>query len=211
MVLGSLSSDTQLHVLARTKAAISSGREKFTIPHTIYASSSLTNRPDSGGGGYWALDTMVRQSSLTRLHDGSYEASIVDGGRFVTIFDNLTPNQGLHPGKTLGDDSVGQFSGHWGFVFTTTAAASASHMPKTVNGVGTVSSGNWFKLFFPPSTPGSDFSGGAVSSGPLDWSWSYSLKNNCGDTEKWVDADNNGGGQALTAGDITAPGPGSCI
>src|SRR5262249_29058331 len=211
MVLGSLSSDTQLHVLARTKAAISSGREKFTIPHTIYASSSLTNRPDSGGDGTWALDTFVRQSSVTRLNDGSFEASIVDDGSFVTVFGNPTPTNALDPHTTVGDDSLGHFSGHWGFVFTANAAPSASNMPAKVNGVGTTTTGNWYKLFFAHST---SFGGdGAVSTGPLDWTWSYSLKNNCGDTETWLDADNDNGGQETTgpfATDITAPGPGSC-
>jgi len=84
-------------------------------------------------------------------------------------------------------------------------------MPATVNGVGTVGSSSWYKLFFPAST---SFSGaGAVSSGPLDWSWSYSLKDNCGHTETWLDADNDSSGQEPTgpfATDITAPGPGSC-
>jgi len=212
MVLGSLASGTQLHVLARTKTAISTGRERYLIPHTIYASSSLTNRPDSGGGGdTWALDTMTRQSSVTRLSDGSYEASIVDDGGFVTVFGNLTPNQGLDSGKTLGDDSLGQIAGHWGFIFTASTAPAASRMPAKVNGVGTVSSGNWYKLFFAASTT---FGGaGAVSSGPLDWSWSYSLKDNCGTTETWLDADNDNSGQRATpphATDITAPGPGDC-
>lgn len=201
-VLSSLATGTQLHVLARTKTGISTGRERYLIPHTIYASSSLTNRPDSGGGGdTWALDTMTRQSSVTRLSDGSYEASIVDDGGFVTVFGNLTPNQGLHPGKTLGDDSLGHIAGHWGFTFNASTAPAASRMPAKVNGVGTVSSGNWYKLFFAPATT---FGGAAISSGPLDWSWSYSLTDNCGTTETWLDAGND------ISGDITAPGPGDC-
>ena len=213
MVLGSQSPGTQLHVLARSKKAVSAGRERVTVPHTIYASSSLTNRPDSGGGGdSWALDTMVRQSSVTLLNDGGYEGSIVDDGGFVTVFGNLTPNQGLHPGKKLGDDSLGHISGHWGFTFTANTAAAASHMPKTVNGVGTTSSSNWYKLFFAASTT---FGGaGPVSSGPLDWSWSYSLRDNCGASETWLDADNDNSGQRALpphATDITAPGPGDCV
>jgi hypothetical protein len=54
---------------------------------------------------------------------------------------------------------------------------------------------------------------GAVSSGPLDWSWYYPLKDNCGHTETWLDADNDNSGQDAIgpfATDITAPGPGSC-
>lgn len=201
-VLDSLASGPQLHVLIRNTKAISAGRERYLVPHTIYAKSSLTNRPDSGDGGdTWALDTLTRQSSVTRLNDGSYEASIVDNGGFVTVFGNLTPNQGRDPGKTLGDDSLGQFAGQWGFTFSASTAPAASRMPAKVNGVGTVSTGNWYKLFF---APGTTSGGAAISSGPLDWSWSYSLTDNCGTIETWLDAGNN------ISGDITAPGPGDC-
>jgi len=85
-------------------------------------------------------------------------------------------------------------------------------MPKTVNGLGLVGSGSWYKLFFPAGT--SDFGGaGPESSGPLDWSWSYSLKDNCGQVQTWLDADNDSSGQQASgpdATDITAPAPRSC-
>jgi hypothetical protein len=203
----------QLLVDARRPGGPHADLQHYTLPHTIYAGSLLTNRPDSGGGGNtWALDTMVRRSSVTRLSDGSFQASIVDDGGFVTVFGNLTPNQGLDPGETLGDDSTGAIEGHWGFTFTTAAKPSASNMPGRVNGLGTVGSGSWYKLFFPAGT--NDFGGsGAVSSGPLDWSWSYLLTDNCGQSETWLDADNDNSGQQTTgpnASDITAPAPSSC-
>ncbi|HCU95195.1 MAG TPA: hypothetical protein DHU96_21790 [Actinobacteria bacterium] len=51
---------------------------------------------------------------------------------------------------------------------------------------------------------------GAGERRPVDWSWSYRLKDNCGDTQTWVDATTNNSGQNAGDGDITAPGPASC-
>lgn len=202
----------QLHVFARSQKTISSGREQYAAPGTIYASTKLTNRPDSGSGGNtWALDTITRLSSVTSVGPGSYEASVVDNGTFETVpsapgnSSSLTPDQsGPDTGAQIGDALTGSIFGTWGFSFTTAATPSAAHVATAVNGVGTATTGSWYKLFFPAST--SDFGGaGPAASGPEDWSWVYtSVKDNCGNVETWTDADN------IESGNISAPAPGHC-
>jgi hypothetical protein len=189
--------------------------QQWTVPGSHYAVSKLTNRPDSGGSGSnWALDTMSRASSITfvgrtgGLND--YLGSVVDTGSFVAFPGNATPNQGLDPGKTIGDSLTGAVSGVWGQEFTSSAPQSTVP-PATVNGVA-FSTGTWESLFFAPSATVT-FTDAIPNSGDpdqLDWAWHYtSGKDNCGGTQTWLDANGNGGGQDATGGDITAPAPGS--
>ena len=184
------------------------------VPGTAYASTALIDRPDSGGSGNWALDTMTRRASVTYLGTSAgkyvYEGSISDAGTFVTFPGADTPNQGLDPGKLLGDALTGNMTGHWGFSFTASAPASATP-PSSVTGYGATGTGNWYQLFFTSSTV---FAGtGGLASGPEQWSWQYGTgMDNCAATQTWTDANNDGGGQNATgiwATDITAPAPGS--
>jgi hypothetical protein len=198
-----------LHVFADNQNAINQGREQYPMLDTIYASTKLTNRPDSGdGGNTWALDTITRLSSVTTLGSGGFEASVVDNGTFETVpsatgnSTSLTPDQST-PGDQIGDALIGSIHGTWGFSFTAGAAPSAAHMPHAVNGVGTSTTGTWYEQFFPAKTT---FGGaGGASSGPEAWSWIYtSNKDNCGNVETWLDAANT------ESGNIPAPAPGDC-
>ncbi len=153
---------------------------------------------------------MLRGAAVTWTGGDTYEGAITDSGMFATIPGNATPNQGLDPGKTIGDLLLGSISGHWGFTFTASSAVTTKP-PATVKGVA-YSTGTWYELFFSGSTT---FGGaGGASTGPAQWSWSYATRpDNCGDVETWVDANNDGGGQATSgryATDITAPAPGAC-
>lgn len=185
-----------------------STRQHFKVPGTVYGKTTLTNRPDSGGGGdTWALDTMTRRASVTSLGGGKYEGSVIDRGSFVTVPGNLVPNQGIDKGKTLGDALVGTMSGGTGYDFTAPGTPSTKRIPASMNGVGTTGTGDWMTLFFPAGTKldGSGMRG----TGAEGWSWSYRGVDNCHKTEKWTDSYANSG-QNPADGDITAPAPGTC-
>lgn len=183
--------------------------ERFTVPSTRYASTALSYRPDSGGGGdNWALDTMTRRASITWQGGTTYVGSVVDSGSFVTVPGNLTPNQGAgDKGNTLGDSLVGSVAGASGYHFTATGYSSTSRVPAKVQGVGTTGTGDWMKWFFPAS---STFGGaGMDNSGPDAWSWSYRGTDNCNKAETWTDSYTHSG-QDASDGDILAPAPGHC-
>jgi hypothetical protein len=200
-----------LHVFADNQNAINAGREQYPMLDTIYASTKLTNRPDSGdGGNTWALDTITRLSSVTTLGAGDFEASVVDNGTFETVpsatgnSTSLTPDQNPPDnGDQIGDALTGSIHGTWGFSFTTSAKPARANMPVAVNGVGASTTGSWYQQFFPAKTT---FGGaGGASSGPEAWSWIYtSNKDNCGNVETWLDAANT------ESGNIPAPAPGDC-
>jgi hypothetical protein len=185
------------------------------FPDTLVRVTQLTDRPDSGGTGNWALDNMARNASVTYLGalNGvrQWEGSIDDQGSFVTFPGAFTPNQGLDAGKTIGDALTGTVSGHWEYLFTSSAPLSKLPPPAQVAGYGTLSTPDWYQRYFVPSAT---FTGGGVQSGPGDWSWSYSsVRDNCGHIERWTDAGNDNSGQNATgpsATDITAPTVAAC-
>jgi hypothetical protein len=180
------------------------------IPHTVYAASRLTNRPDSGGGGNWALDNITRGASVTWLGGQNYDGAIADAGTFTTIAGALDPNQVIDAGLTLGVKLPGTMAGHWGYTFSASASP-VTRPPADVRG-SKFPTGTWYELFF---APGTTFGGaGGLSAGPAQWSWSYlTTKDACGRHQSWVDANNDNGGQGRTgldATDITAPAPQEC-
>ena len=208
----STTNNTQLVV----ETAGQAGQSWTAVPGVHFAVTTLTNRPDSGGGGNWALDQITRDSSITYvgltasgLH--AYLGSVADTGSFVAFPGNLTPNQTLDHGEAIGDSLTGSLFGVWGQELTSSAPYSQPP-PATVNGVADPSS-TWESLFFPPSATVT-FTDAIPNSSPvgdaLDWAWQYTSKaDNCGNAETWLDANNNSGGQDSTAGDITAPAPGA--
>jgi hypothetical protein len=170
---------------------------------TWFGASYLSERPDSGGGGTWASDTIIRSGAVTWLGGDNFDAAISDYGRFTTIPGALTPNQALDPGEKLGTALTGDLSGHWGFLFTASGPAIETP-PARVTG-DTDPTGTWYELFFPGGTV---FGGqGGITSGPAEWSWSYASRpDQCGHVEHWVDGNNDFGGQVISGGtDITAP------
>jgi hypothetical protein len=178
-----------------------------------YATSELAYRPDSGGDGTWALDTITRISSIVYEGDSAsgvhqYLAAVSDTGTFITAAGSYTPNQaGSDKGLTLGDVSTGTMSGVTAYNFTSDNLANSSGPPASVQGIEPTSTSDWYQLWFPAGTT---FAGqGELTSGPLDWRWSYSLVDNCGKTENWTDADPSAG-QGAGDGNITAPALSSC-
>lgn len=187
--------------------------EQWTPPGASYATSKLVYRPDSGGGGdSWALDTITRMSSALYEGDSAagvhqYAGAVADTGTFVTVAGNLTPNQGgADKGLTLGDDSTGTMSGVTAYSFTSSTFVTAAP-PASAQGVEPIGTSDWYKLWF---AAGTTFAGpGELNSGPLDWTWSYHLTDNCGKAESWTDADPTAG-QGISDGNITAPALSSC-
>jgi hypothetical protein len=188
--------------------------------------STLTNRPDSGGGGNnWANDDIGRLSMVIYMGDTTaghtYQGSVVDapGSGFTALAGELTPNQGCTGcnGKKLGDSLGGRMTGATGYSFTTDQFVS-SGPGASYTGSNPTSTSTWPKLFFSPATTlaptglnGTSAANGYIdSSGSVPWGWSYtSDPDNCQKVESWVDATWTSSGQSATAGNITAPAPGS--
>jgi hypothetical protein len=188
-------------------------------PAAHYGSSTLSNRPDSGGGGNWANDHMTRLSMVIFQGGVSganqYQGSVSDTGSFHALAGEKTPNQGVNAGSTLGDSISGSLYGYTGFSFTTNQWVSSSP-GSSYSGSNPTGTAMWPALFFQGTKTalagsGRDGSGTASdslidNSGAMQWAWSYtSNKDNCGNVESWVDAQYNGGGQDSGAGNITAP------
>jgi hypothetical protein len=192
----------------------------------IVATTVLHNRPDSGGNGTWAFDTMTRTLTLTYLGKSAdpahaaapymYSGSISDSGTFLDIPGAYTPNQGGHDlGKVLLPRQVsGPMSGEADFgLFYASAKAGRVYVPASLpasqNANPAYATGTWVDVAFPAGTT---FSGIALG----DWSWGYSavpakvtvivhgkrvIKTVY--RQQWTDAWNNGAGQTPKAGNIT--------
>lgn len=160
----------------------------------------ITNRPDSGAVGNWALDTFTRKIEVCRVEDEQVTAKTVtvpswtylvrgtDEGTFVT--------QGTHTPKGLPADPAkfpgrtGQFTGRWSL-----KVEAPSEWQYWVGGkeTNTLATGEWIAaLWSEGDRPAEEFT---------DWSWTYTL---CGKAEgptppgtRWVNANKH------NSGDIT--------
>lgn len=173
-----------------------------------FGSSTLSNRPDSGGNGYWANDHLSRGAMVLYMGDKvpgthTYQGSVSDTGTFHALAGAYQPNQGgANAGHKLGDSLGGSATGGTGYSFT--SSNFVSKFPGSAySGSNPTSTSLWYKLFFSGTTA---FSGGIATSGPVQWSWQYiSNADVCGNHETWTDAAFNNGGQDSGAGNITAP------
>jgi hypothetical protein len=111
-----------------------------TKPAAITATTTITNRPDSGtqNRNTWAPDKYTRVATIQRVgevaasncpntdtgHCYVWNLTIKDSGDFTTIAGNLAPRVGLLDGAPSG-----QFYSSW-------KTASASHVPETQNDNG---------------------------------------------------------------------------
>jgi hypothetical protein len=191
---------------------------------TVTASTSLSNRDDSGNGadngGNWATDAFIRTVNLTRHEAGPvsncggsattcyfYTASLTDSGTFTTQANADTPNQacteptvGTCAGLDIQGTVAGNFTGGSKIEFWASSnTPNASLVPATVSG-DSPSTTNWVKQFF---SGGTDFSSVSL----LNWSWSYNAPATC---ETWVDALSNGSGNGTFAADGNIAGVNQC-
>lgn len=169
--------------------------------NTVSATTSVTNHPDSGLHGNWAIDTYTRMASVTSdgLQVGNpacdglspcyqYTGTLSDNGTFAAAGGNPSPEAGV----AINGPVTGSFSGGGVGSFTfyaTSATPSNTGVPVSLNGPPPPAdtTTNWMTLFFPATT---EF----VGSFPAAWSWSYHDALNC---QTWVNA------AAGNTGDIT--------
>jgi hypothetical protein len=178
-------------------------------PNSQTATTKLTNRLDSGGGGNWAVDTIARTVTVTNhgpvaplncgLLSGTcyrYTASLKDTGTFVTIEGAPRPNQGApdavnpiignHHGTVKGSGTFASFYANY--------LPHSGKVPTKVNGNGD-STSLWPELFFPGSTT---FAG--LDTSLQTWGWNYATISKT--PQHWADTSANVDGQLPADGDI---------
>jgi hypothetical protein len=160
---------------------------------TVTASTSLSNRNDSGTAGDWAKDAFIRTASLTRQHAATaskcgsgatqcwlYTGSVADSGSFATIEGAKAPVSGDDINGTLS----GSFSGGSTFeLYADSDAPNVATVPGVVTGNSHATS-DWMHLFF---AAGTKF---AADNEPR-WAWTYSAPSTC---ENWTNAYNGNTG-----------------
>jgi Ricin-type beta-trefoil lectin domain len=193
------------------------------LPKAHYATSKLTSRPDPGGNGAWATDTITRQSMvvytgpvgpLPNPHNYQFDASVVDHGNFTTIPGAYTPNQTGQFGPTnqvLGPIPLfGTITGHANYIiqqphFVSRAPAAA------YSGASQPATGSFPYLFFPPPTAWSLGAATPETTGADQDDFSYvSGMDACGQFETWTQLGDDYLGQNADAGNITAPTVANC-
>jgi len=177
------------------------------------AVTALTNRPDSGGGGTWALDGKTPRTPLTRTlsvtlisHAAGvwdWQAAVCDGGSFTAIPGALAPNQGPgHAGDVIAAPAAsGSVTGTAFYQFSTDQPLSAARnlgVPASEDGAPVTPAQTtplWFEQAFPAGTT---FTG----PGLLDtWSWTYTEGTFV--PRSWTDSAADGDGQTPAAEQIT--------
>lgn len=198
--------------LAAPPATVSASQ---VTPVTATAQTDITKDQDSGAHGNWAVDTLVRQMTVTRHGSAAvsncggtavngitscyyYTAAMTDTGSFTTIPGASSPNAGVPVSGTV----TGSVSGGSAYEFYASGAVpNASLVPATLDAsTGGTNSPVWPERFFPAGT-----SFGGVNE--INWSYTYTAPTTC---ETWTDAFNNGGGTSSGAGDITGSIQGNC-
>jgi hypothetical protein len=153
---------------------------------SVTALSNLTNRPDSGLHGDWAVDTFVRNVAITKQGAAPasncgagatscffYTGSMTDSGTFVTKDGAPSPLNGT----AIKDNNSGTMSGGAKLEFYATSdAPDDSLVQGNVDGPGVdlkeTTTARWVAQFFP--------AGVAVTDAKLnDWKWTYLVPSTC--------------------------------
>lgn len=160
---------------------------------SVTAVSNLTQRPDSGVHGNWALDSLTRTVAVTRQHAAEaskcgggatscyfYTASLADAGSFTTINGADSPQAGAPISGTV----TGSVNGGTAIEFyASSGAPNPAGVPVNVVG-NTHPTSTWVNAFFPAGTV-------VTESNLLNWSWTYSAPATC---ETWVNKFNGNTG-----------------
>lgn len=194
--------------IAVTAALLSGGAARASVTPFLpgTATTTLTDRPDNGGGGTWATDDLTRTLVIRQTGPGTYVALVTDQGQFRTIIQALTPNQGVpDAGLKIRTVVTGNVTGWAEYSFTASEQPGLSLVPAMEYGPGGGPTSLWYQLAFPAGTV---FGGAGIG----HWNWTYVT--GCqvrlghrvislGRTEAWVDAWDNGDGQLPADGNIT--------
>jgi hypothetical protein len=161
-------------------------------PVTATAATHLTQRPDSGYSGNWALDNMQRTASVT-LGDAvtpatdcgatattcyAYTGTISDQGEAFATTGVTSPGA---QAVAIKGSPVAAVQGSATVTFDASSdTPSAATVPASLAGAGSAeqSTTNWVEQFFPAGT---DFSAPSLPT----WSWVY---NDSADCQTWTDA-----------------------
>jgi hypothetical protein len=145
------------------------------------AVSTITNDPDSGGHGDWAVDTTFTRTTTVKADCTG--VLVEDKGSFATIAGAKSPRDGVALPST---PVTGTFTGKITLTFTTPAKpgpVSLAALPKVVH--------------HPKVSVTQTWATDLKATEDNDWTWTYTT--GC---QTWVDAFNNGDG-AQSKGDIT--------
>lgn len=143
----------------------------------------LSNHPDSGNAGTWALDEINRTTKICAVGAAvegvqTYHATVTDDGTFTAISGAGAPN-GV---GTITAAVTGTTKGGFTADFTAKAGGPTGNHGATTS--------TWVQGYF-----GEEAKGSFIND---DWKWVYTT---C--SEKWTDAASNSDGQGAQAGNIT--------
>jgi len=195
-------------------------------PAPVSASTAISNRPDSGNNGDWALDNFTRTVTITLVgevaqsncggptatgHCYLWDEKIDDFGHFTAQAGDLSPRAGTTLDRTLtgsftGGTTSGQFFSSWKTAKATLVPATENDQSEDPTGKHTTS--QWAEQFFGASA---QFAGESL----VNWLWTYTLNfgadNQCpNDAFRWQDGANNGDGAQAPDGDILTPNSADC-
>lgn len=193
-------------------ASITVAGTASAAPHSLTgetASTQLTARPDSGGNGDWATDSIFRTLNIQLLgrdsnpfHGWDYYATVKDLGTFRTIAGAYTPNQwGFYHNQHIVQVTTGRLAGQAAYQFWATSLPVMNLVPSAEKGAPATTAettSSWYEQAFPAGT---HFGGPGILP---TWAWDYTGPS-CGPffTQNWLDAASDNDGQSLAAGNIT--------
>jgi hypothetical protein len=195
----------------------------FPPPVSVRAVTNLIGRPDSGGNGNWAADSLLRDMTITRTGGApghwTFTATLTDYGSFQAIAGAFTPNQGApYTGDLIQGSPSGAVDGSAVFSFTASQLPSAAFnagVPVFEDGAPSrpdQTTSLWFEQAFPPGTV---FGGPGIGV----WGWHYATPACLSYTltrfglvpvityQQWADTSADGAGQLPGDGNITSDCP----
>jgi hypothetical protein len=194
--------------------------QNFGPPSNVFtATTSLTNRPDSGGQGNWANDAMTRTLTIKETgYTGSgastvytYAGTVSDTGTFKTIPGAFTPNQGgTNHNKTITGIVQGSMSGGGSYTFTATSLPTHERnlgVPDHESGPATDGSPQTTSLWFEQAFPASTKFGSPVFD---PWSWTYLVGSGNGCTQGNSNGRGNSRGRGNDSGNRGQNNNSSC-
>lgn len=177
--------------------------------------SHLTNHPDSGNHGTWALDDFTRtvkvchvpevietapsvSKALVVVQSWNYHVTVTDEGTFTTVAGaHNSPNNGFAlignvPGTMKGGFTADVKAPHdWGY-FTPEVLDGKNFTGAPGTEAGGPKTSNWVKALW---SDGLDEKSSFIND---DWAWTYKTCN-----QQWIDSVETDDGTSHAAGDIT--------